>query len=214
MKNIPIRISMYLGGLFILTLGIALSVKSDLGVSPLSSLPYTVTCVWGVEMGKATIIFHCGLVLLQILLLRKNFNPKNFLQIIAGIIFGYFTTFCNYLFSFVSTPNSMTVKIILAIVSTSLTAIGIFLYLPANIIPLAGEGIIEATSKVTKIDFSITKITFDFINVIISLIICFVTLHTFASVGIGTLLAALLVGVQHGWLVKLLGKQRDKLLNN
>ena len=51
---------MYFIGLFIMTIGIALSVKSNLGVSPVSSIPYTMTCVWGIEMGKATILFsHC-----------------------------------------------------------------------------------------------------------------------------------------------------------
>ena len=69
MNHLKIRISMYFIGLFVMTIGIALSVKSNLGVSPVSSIPYTMTCVWGIEMGKATILFHCFLVLLQILLL-------------------------------------------------------------------------------------------------------------------------------------------------
>ena len=63
MKNMKVRIPMYFVGLFIMTIGIALSVKSNLGVSPVSSIPYTMTCVWGIEMGKATIIFHAALVL-------------------------------------------------------------------------------------------------------------------------------------------------------
>ena len=65
---------MYFIGLFIMTIGIALSVKSNLGVSPVSSIPYTMTCIWGIEMGKATIIFHIVLVFIQFLLLRKNFK--------------------------------------------------------------------------------------------------------------------------------------------
>ena len=40
-----------------MTIGIALSVKSNLGVSPVSSIPYTMTCVWGIEMGKASISY-------------------------------------------------------------------------------------------------------------------------------------------------------------
>ena len=100
MKNMKVRIPMYFVGLFIMTIGIALSVKSNLGVSPVSSIPYTMTCVWGIEMGKATIIFHAALVLIQILLLRKRFKPINLLQVVVGIVFGYFTTFCNYLATF------------------------------------------------------------------------------------------------------------------
>ena len=58
LKNMKIRLPMYLVGLFIMTIGIAISVKSNLGVSPVSSIPYTMTCIWGIEMGKATILFH------------------------------------------------------------------------------------------------------------------------------------------------------------
>ena len=50
LKNMKIRLPMYFIGLFIMTIGIALSVKSNLGVSPVSSIPYTMTCIWGIEM--------------------------------------------------------------------------------------------------------------------------------------------------------------------
>lgn len=99
-NNLKVRIPMYFVGLFLMTIGIAISVKSNLGVSPVSSIPYTMTCVWGIEMGKATILFHTILVLIQIILLRRNFKPINLLQIAVGVVFGYFTTFCNYLVSF------------------------------------------------------------------------------------------------------------------
>ena len=55
-SNIAVRCIIYFFGLLIMTLGVAVSVKSDLGVSPVSSIPYTMTCVWGIEMGKATIV--------------------------------------------------------------------------------------------------------------------------------------------------------------
>lgn len=57
MKHLKTRIPMYFIGLFVMTIGIALSVKSNLGVSPVSSIPYTMTCVWGIEMGKASISY-------------------------------------------------------------------------------------------------------------------------------------------------------------
>ena len=58
-ENYAIRFLVYIVGLFIMTLGISLSVKSNLGVSPVSSIPYTITCITGLEMGKATILFGC-----------------------------------------------------------------------------------------------------------------------------------------------------------
>lgn len=47
-----IRLVFYIVWLAIMTVGVALSVKSDFGVSPISSIPYTMTCVAGIELGK------------------------------------------------------------------------------------------------------------------------------------------------------------------
>ena len=212
MKNMKVRIPMYFVGLFIMTIGIALSVKSNLGVSPVSSIPYTMTCVWGIEMGKATIIFHAALVLIQILLLRKRFKPINLLQVVVGIVFGYFTTFCNYLATFLPSTDNIAMRIVLMLVSTVFIAVGIFFYLPANLIPLAGEGVMQAVSDVTKIEFSKVKMGFDCSMVIISVITCLICIHRLGSVGAGTVIAAFLVGFNLGRVNKAFGAKRDKLL--
>lgn len=212
MKNMKVRIPMYFVGLFIMTVGIALSVKSNLGVSPVSSIPYTMTCVWGIEMGKATIIFHAALVLIQILILRKRFKPINLLQIVVGIVFGYFTTFCNYLATYLPSTDNMVMRIVLMLVSTVFIAVGIFFYLPADLIPLAGEGVMQAVSDVTKIEFSKVKIGFDCSMVVISVITCLICIHSLGSVGVGTVIAAFLVGFNLGRVNKAFGAKRDKLL--
>ena len=212
MKHLKVRIPMYFIGLFVMTIGIALSVKSNLGVSPVSSIPYTMTCVWGIEMGKATILFHIILVLIQILLLRKKFKPVQLLQVVIGVVFGYFTTFCNYMVSFLPTPENLGIRIIMVLASTVFVAFGIFLYLPADLIPLAGEGCMQAVSSVTHIEFSKVKIGFDCTMVLVSAITCLTVLHNLGSVGAGTIIAAILVGTLVGIINRAFGKQRDKLL--
>lgn len=212
MKNMKVRIPMYFIGLFIMTIGIALSVKSNLGVSPVSSIPYTMTCVWGIEMGKATIIFHAALVLIQMLILRKRFRPINLLQVVVGIVFGYFTTFCNYLATYLPSTDNMVMRIVLMLVSTVFIAVGIFFYLPADLIPLAGEGVMQAVSDVTKIEFSKVKIGFDCSMVVISVITCLICIHSLGSVGVGTVIAAFLVGFNLGRVNKAFGAKRDTLL--
>lgn len=212
MKHLKVRIPMYFIGLFVMTIGIALSVKSNLGVSPVSSIPYTMTCVWGIEMGKATILFHIILVLIQILLLRKKFKPVQLLQVVIGVVFGYFTTFCNYMVSFLPTPENLGIRIIMVLASTVFVAFGIFLYLPTDLIPLAGEGCMQAVSSVTHIEFSKVKIGFDCTMVLVSAITCLTVLHNLGSVGAGTIIAAILVGTLVGIINRAFGKQRDKLL--
>ncbi len=211
-ENYAIRFLVYIVGLFIMTLGISLSVKSNLGVSPVSSIPYTITCITGLEMGKATILFHIVLVVMQILILRKAFQMKNLLQVVVGVIFGYFTTFSNYLFSFLPTPEHMTVQLLMMLGSTVLIAVGIFFYLPADIVPLAGEGAMKAVSDTTHIAFNKVKVGFDISMVVISLISCLVALGTLGSVGVGTIIAAVLVGSVLGVITKWFGEKRDKIL--
>lgn len=194
--NFSKRVFQYLLGFLIMTLGIALSVKSNLGVSPVSSIPYTLTCVVGLEMGKATILFHFFLVVLQILILGKRFQAKNLLQILVGIVFGYFTTFCNYLATFISLPDNWPVRLSLMLLSTFLIALGIFIYVPTKLIPLAGEGTILAISERFNLKFSSVKLAFDISMVAISLITCLTMLHSTGSVGIGTVIAAFLVGME------------------
>lgn len=208
------RLVCYFIGLFIMTAGIAISVKSNLGVSPVSSIPYTLTRCWGIEMGKATILFHCVLVLLQVLILRRNFKLKSLFQIPVGIVFGYFTTLCNYLMTFAPTPENIIIRICMVLISVVLVAIGIFFYLPANIMPLAGEGVMQAVSDVTKIAFPKVKVSFDITMVIISLITCLIILHDLGSVGLGTIIAAVLVGVVLGQIMKLWTAYKKRILTD
>lgn len=209
--SIFVRFLVYVMGFLIMTLGIAISVKSDLGVSPVSSIPYTMTCVWGIEMGKATILFHVGLVLLQIILLRRAFQLKNLLQIPVGVLFGYLTTFSNYLMTFLPDPGHLYIQLFMMAVSAVLIAIGIFFYVPMDLVPLAGEGAMLAISKVTKKPFSTIKLIFDISMVVISLITCLVLIHSLGSVGLGTVIAAILVGVSLKIITRIFGPARDRV---
>lgn len=212
MKNLKIRLPMYFAGLFIMTVGIAFSVRSDLGVSPVSSIPYTLTVVWNVEMGLATFLFHIVLVLIQILLLRKKFKPKNLLQVAVGVVFGLFTTLCNNLVMMIPISDSLAVRAGLLAVSIIVVAIGLFLYVPADIMPLAGEGTMLAISEITGFKFSGVKIGFDVSVSMISLAVCLIAIHGMGSVGVGTVVSAVLTGLILGIINRLFGEKRDKLL--
>ncbi len=210
--NLAIRIAFYLVGFLIMTLGIAVSVKSDLGVSPVSSIPYTITCITGLDLGLATIVFHVALVVLQIVLLRRAFQAKNLLQVPVGVLFGAFTTFSVNLLAFIPTPTDVWAQIAMMLVSTVLIALGIFLYVPADFIPLAGEGAMLAIAQVAKKKFSTVKLVFDISMMVVSLVTCLLVLHGLGSVGIGTVIAAVLVGSELKVLNKAFGAARARVL--
>ena len=123
-----------------MSLGVGLSIKSGLGVTPISSIPYSLTLASGVNIGITTIIFNAILVFLQIPILKKRFKSKRLLQLINTVMFGYFTDLSLWILS--PMPGlPLDVNFTLLIVSMFLIAAGILIYMPANIAPLPGEGL-------------------------------------------------------------------------
>ncbi len=165
-------------------------------------------------MGKATILFHVVLILIQIIILRKDFKGKNMSQLIVAVVFGYLTTFSNYLIAFLPTPENYALRLLLLLVSIILVAVGIFLYLPSDIVPLAGEGAMQAVSQKTGIAFPRVKVVFDISMVLISGITCFFVLRGIGSVGVGTIISAILVGAVLSFIMKLFRERLDKFLND
>ena len=82
------RYIIFLIGLFINSLGVAFITKADLGTSPISSIPYTLSLEFHPTIGQFTIVFSLLLIAIQIVLLRKKFGMVQFLQIPVSILFG------------------------------------------------------------------------------------------------------------------------------
>ena len=198
------RVFNYLLGLWCITLGIGFSIKSNLGSTPVSSIPYTLNLVWGIEIGVATFMFHVLLVLIELVVLRKDFKAKHFLQVFAGVLFGYFTSFSVGLMSFIPDPTNIVYSLILTVLSIFAVAFGLFLYVPTSIIPLSVDGVTQALAIGLNKDFSKTKIAYDITLVVISLVLCYVFLGVVGgSVGIGTILSAIFVGIVLRYIYKL-----------
>ena len=76
-------------GLAIMAFGVAFSIKASLGTSPISSVPYVVSLFAPLTVGTATIVMHCVFILLQILILRRQYHPIQLMQLPVAVFFGY-----------------------------------------------------------------------------------------------------------------------------
>ena len=125
-------------------------------------------------------------------------------------MFGYFTDLSLWILSPMS-GLPFDVNFTLLIVSMFLIAVGILIYMPANIAPLPGEGVVEAISLAYNKRFSKVKVCFDTSMVVLSLIICgLFTSDIFGSVNIGTILAAIFIGIIIRYLTELYEKITGK----
>ena len=90
-KELIKRYILFIISLFFAALGVAFTKTGELGVSPISSVANVLSLRFTqISIGNWLIITNCILILGQILLLKKDFKPIQFLQIPLSFLFGYF----------------------------------------------------------------------------------------------------------------------------
>lgn len=192
-NNFVLRLITFLVGLFVMALGVALSVKANLGVSPISCIPYIYSVQFPLTMGMTTIIFNALLILLQIAVLRKNYKPIQLIQFPFVFIFGFFIDFTLYLASGIQATSYLP-QALLCLLSCVVMGFGVFLEVKAGITYLPGEGLALAIAETIKKEFGKCKIGVDSGMVIVGALSSFVLLHGLQGVREGTVVAALAVG--------------------
>lgn len=198
------RYLLLLVGLAIMAFGVAFSIKASLGTSPISSVPYVVSLFTPLTVGTATITMHCVFILLQILILRKDYHPIQLMQLPVAFFFGYLTDFGVWAVQGI-TCNTYWQQWIVCIIGILLVAVGVSFEVKAGVVVLAGEGVVLAICRVLpKVKFGYMKVGFDVTLVVIACILSIVFTGRLQGVREGTVAAALLVG--------LIAKQLGKLL--
>ncbi len=191
----PVRRTLFLlVGLLIMAYGVALSIKAGLGTSPVSSVPYVLSEITPLTVGNITILMHCTFILLQILLLRRRYQIIQLLQLPVAFIFGYMTDFAVWTLSPLVCGN-YAVKWIFCLIGIVLVAAGVSFEVVADLVTLAGEGLVLALCQVTSVKFSTMKVSVDTTLVLIACILSFLFLHGLYGVREGTIAAAFLVGM-------------------
>ena len=193
--KIGLRILLLVVGIFIIGHGVALSIRSDLGTSPISSIPYVLNLILpNLSVGTYTIIINGLMVLIQVLLLKKKTGINQLIQIPLLILFGLFIDLNLWL------TESMVVtgyfwQLSTIILSCFVMAFGIFLELKADVGYLPGEGLTLVISETYNRNFGKTKVTIDSTVVVIAVVLVLVFHGRLEGVREGTIIAALFVGV-------------------
>ena len=196
------RYLIFLVGLFVNSLGVSLITKANLGTSPISSIPYVLSLNFPFTLGNFTIFFSIFLIVLQLIILRKNFKLEHILQIPVSIIFGYFIDLTMILFSWVN-PEAYIMKIVYLLIGCLILGVGVYMEVLADVVMLPGESFVRAIVLTWKTNFGTTKICFDVSMSVIAAVLSFVFAGRLAGVREGTVIAALLVG----FIARLLGKK-------
>jgi len=180
-------------GLFVNGLGVSFITKAGLGTSPITSIPYTLSLGFTPTVGMFTLVFNIFLVILQVILLRRNFQLQNLLQLPIIALFSFFIDLTMSLLGFMQ-PETYAMKIVSLIVGCLILGFGVFMEMVANVAMLPGEATVRAVSDVFSTDFGKTKIAFDSSMTVIAAILSFIMFRHLDGVREGTIVAAILVG--------------------
>ena len=204
--------------MFFMTFGVALCVRSNLGSGVISSIPMSFTLAGeaglapGWTIGGYTNVMNVILVVAQILVLRRRFEPIQLFQLVIGFIFGMFLDINMWITSILS-YDALTSQIVAQLVGATVVGCAVAAEIRCGSVTMPGEGIQVAVSRVTGRPFPVIKIMIDTLLVVLAVISGFIFFGTWpwVVVGPGTLFAMFYVGFvvklvnpHLGWLDRML----------
>ena len=185
-------------GLFLMSFGIALSIRGGLGITPISCPPYVLSHYFTtLTLGQLTACMHVLMLIAQVILLRKDFQKSQFSQIVVGLIFGFLIDASMWLTQVLTAPN-YAVQILYVILGSLFIAIGIIFEVTPKLLYLAGDGLMITVARLLKRPFGQIKMAFDITLVSFSVVVGLFLLHKILGVREGTVISAILVGFMVG----------------
>lgn len=183
----------FLAGVLINSFGVALITRAALGTSPISSLPYVLSFRFPVTLGQFTFAMNLFFILGQVLLLRRDFQPIQLLQVAVNAVFSAFIDVSMDLLSWLEI-SSLPMAVLVLVLGCAVLAFGISVEVAPRVLMVPGEGIVQAIAAVTGWRFGSVKVGFDAALVATALVLSLLFFHRLQGLGAGTILSALAVG--------------------
>lgn len=197
--------------LWIMTVGVAVCVRSGVGSSVISVLPYVFESagaqglsVPALTIGQYTYIMNGVLVAGQIAVLRRQFEWVQLFQLLVGFVFGFLIDVNMSLTAWL-TPDQLWQKAIAQLAGCTILGLGIAFEVRCGSVTMPGEGFPVAISNVSGIPFPKVKIGVDTMLVVLGIIASYAFFGAWQwhIIGLGTLFAMFYVG----FAVKLIGQR-------
>lgn len=183
--------------LFIIACGISVITRSDLGTSPITSVPYVASLNTPISMGTYFFLFTIILICLQMLLLGKKGilerKVELLMQFPVAFVLSIFTDLTMWLTAGYA-PDPYYVKIISLVIGCLILALGICLEVIADVTMISAEYTIQFATLRFKKNFGNIKICFDITLVLFAALCSWLLSGRVQGVREGTVIAALITG--------------------
>lgn len=187
------KVAVFLIAVVTMSLGVVLSTVAVLGTSPISSVPWVISLGTGYSLGMTTIMFNVVLILLGVLIMRRDFKLIYLGEIAMVVIFSVMCDVFKGVFSFIELDDYFW-QWVMIVVATIVLAFGVSLEVAANVTMMPGEFLISFIVLKTHWDFGKLKILFDVSMITLAIILSMMYFGELRGVREGTVFAALFVG--------------------
>lgn len=194
--------------LILLSFGVAIMVKSEIGLAPWDALTATISQLTSLKFGTASILSNFVLIVLQIFILRNKFKLSYWAQI--PIIFGFGSVINFFLYQILQfNLSSYWAKLIFFAFGNIVAAFAISFLFTLDIILMPPEMFSSAVDKVSRYKFSNVRLFID----IISVIICLTSTLLFSTtlqIREGTIISIIVFNLSLKIFIKLVGPLFNK----
>lgn len=187
------RYGLFLISIWIIGLGISIITQNNLGTTAVTSLPFVLSAIFPFSFGTFTMLMNILFVFLQLLILKKDFQKKQYLQFFVGPLLGFSIDSNGAIFSFLQT-SPYPAKLLFILMGCVILAFGIFLQLSSQTIYNPTEGIVNTLAIKFQKPFGNIKLIFDNGLIVFSVILSLVVLGDITGIREGTVLSAFLIG--------------------
>lgn len=198
-RHLAPRILLLLSGMFLASVGIALTTVAGLGTTPISTVPYTGAAITGLTFGTCVVILNFAYVAGQIAILRRRYSPLNLLQIPIGFVFGAFIDL-SMLFARPIAPEGWWTGALFSIVGNVILALGTVMQIRSRTLVQPGEGFVIAAAALARKSFGTMKIVNDLSLTGLAALMGIVFLGEIHAIREGTLASAVLIGLFAKWI--------------
>ena len=188
------RWGIYTVGMLVLAMGLTLNTKTGLGVSPILSLAYCSTRIWGVNLGDATFVLYALFVIAQLILRGKRRQWYDLLQLPLSLVFSRLLNLCSACIPYQAAAHSLPENLAVLALAIVLTGVGVALTVNMRLVPNPGDGIVQAVAQRMGRDQGFAKNVFDLGCVAATVCLGLLLTGRIVGIGLGTLLAMVGVG--------------------
>ena len=181
-------------GMLVLALGLTLNTKTGLGVSPILSVAYSSSQIWGFNFGDATFILYCAFVAGELIIRGKDRQWYDLLQLPLSLVFSRILNFFDRWIGYDPSVHSLGSNLGMLLLAIAVTGVGVSMTVNMRLIPNPGDGIVQALADRMGRDQGFAKNIFDIGCVLATIVLCLAANGSLIGIGIGTIGAMIGVG--------------------